>query len=179
MNLKGWEYEYESLPYWKNHKEIFCTDEIFEAPHPVDMACVIYSIAEVSMLNYLGFCAILSQKSQPVLQLSIVGMNFSPYAFFSSDGNYLFLKAMHRKRSAFILILDLVKKTYAVEPFASSTLDYTINELSSDEFEILFSEAALKSNPNREYWNHKKIVLPQKRWHPWSDLEAGGELNWV
>ncbi len=177
MNLKGWEYEYESLPYWENHKEIFCTDEIFEAPHPADVACVIYSVAEVSMMNYLGFCAILSQKSQPVLQLSIVGMNFSPYAFFSSDGNYLFLKAHYRREKRFLLILNLAKKTYSVEHFAPPNLEYTLNEKSNDVFEVLFPQKVVESDSRLKRLHRKEITLKKRHWHPWRDLAEGRDLN--
>ena len=45
-------------------------DEYFEIPQS-DTLCCIYSIAEVSMCNYLGFLAILKNKEKPLLQVKI------------------------------------------------------------------------------------------------------------
>lgn len=59
MKTTGWKYDFTSLPHWENReKDPLIYDEFFEIPQS-DILCCLYSITEVSMLNYQGFLAIL------------------------------------------------------------------------------------------------------------------------
>lgn len=106
MNIAGWEYGFESLPRWENREVMKdCKDYLTESGD-ASRACLIYSVTEVGMMNYLGFCAIFQNKENPELLLHIPYVNFEPYAKFSKDGKLLFLKALYRYGKRFILVID-------------------------------------------------------------------------
>ena len=67
MKTTDWEYDFASLPRWDNRERIpYVYDEYYALPQS-DTLCCLYSICEASMLNYLGFLAILKNKENPEL----------------------------------------------------------------------------------------------------------------
>lgn len=94
MLIQGWNFDFESLPYWDNHDKIpYVTDDLFQNEIS-NVACIIYSIAEVRMCHSIGFLAILRNKENPELLLNITNFCFPKQEItFSSDGNIVFLQA--------------------------------------------------------------------------------------
>ena len=93
MRYTDWQFDFASLPRWGNRARIhFVFDEYYEVPEK-DLLCCIYSVAEVSMLNYQGFLAILRNKQKPELVLSVTDILFCVNFSHSEDGKLLFLKA--------------------------------------------------------------------------------------
>lgn len=176
MNIQGWEINEKILPHWDNRERIpYCEDYLFESP-TADVACLIYSVAEVRMMDYRGFCAVYKNKQSPKLVLNVSYINFDPYVHFSRDGNLIFLKATYRTGKRFILVLDLIEKSYAVVHFSPAAL-YEIEELDNGVFDLFFDEITLKACPEAERFNHTKVDCKNLRFRKWDVLENGGELN--
>jgi len=93
MRTSDWKYDYSSLPHWENRNSIpFIYDEFYELPKSNKLCCI-YSIAEVSMCNYEGFLAILSNKNDPSLLLNVPkGINFCDNFSASDDERFIFLQ---------------------------------------------------------------------------------------
>lgn len=71
MNTTDWKYDFASLPRWDTREKFpFVDDEFFELPQSNTLCCL-YSIVEASMLNYVGFLAILKNKDNPELILNL------------------------------------------------------------------------------------------------------------
>ncbi len=174
MNFSGWEFDATILPYWENHNKFPCEDLLFEAPN-AEYACLIYSVTEVSMLNYWGFGSILENKDAPRVLLNIKYVNFEPYVHFSKDGNLVFLKANYRYGKRFILVLNLRKKAFSIVHFCTPFC-YDIVEKSDGLFEIVFDEKTL-SDPRSTQIKDTLINTQELRWRKWTVLEEGGDLN--
>ena len=92
MQTTDWSFDFASLPRWDNREKWFYTyDAFYEVPGK-DMLCCIYSVAEVSMLNYEGFLAILRNKEKPELVLNPADICFCVNFSQSADGRFLFLQ---------------------------------------------------------------------------------------
>ena len=65
MRTTDWKFDFASLPRWDNRERIgFVYDEFYEIPEK-DMLVCIYSVAEVSMLNYQGFSLFRRMAKKP------------------------------------------------------------------------------------------------------------------
>ena len=177
MNIQGWELDPSLLPHWDNHFAFpHCEDHLFESPDG-EAAALIYSVLEVDMLNYRGFCAIYTRKTDPLLCLAIRFVNFWPYAHFSKDGNLIFLKVFYRGGVRFLLVLDRQRKAYAVVQFSPPNLSYTITEEGNGIFILTFPEEQLRSNPRLANFNAACVDISGLKWKSWEALAEGGELN--
>ena len=177
MNIQGWELDPSLLPHWDNHSAFpHCEDHLFESPDG-EAAALIYSVLEVGMLNYRGFCGIYTRKTEPLLCLAIRFVNFWPYAHFSKDGNLIFLKAFYRGGVRFLLVLDRQRKAYAVVQFSPPNLSYTITEEGNGIFILTFPEEQLRSNPRLANFNATCVDISGLKWKSWDVLAEGGELN--
>ena len=178
MELKGWNIDAEKLPCWDNRETILdCRDYLYESPTG-DAACLIYSVAEVSMLKYWGFCAIYKNRQAPELALCVRYVNFAPYARFSRDGNLVFLKATYRAGVRFILILDLKKEVYATVKFMPHNMEYDIREGDSGVFYTVFDPCAIENDVCLAKLFHGTKIDPARlRWRKWSALSDGGDLH--
>ena len=175
MNISGWNFDFTTLPYWNNRDSVYCEDHLFESPNS-EYACLIYSVTEVRMLSYYGFCAVFDNKENPSLILNIKYVNFEPYAYFSKDGELLFLKATYRYGKQFILVLNLKKKVFSVVHFCAP-LYYDILQKNDGVFEIVFDEKTMQSDSRAKQISDTCIKLKDMRWRSWKILEDGGNLN--
>lgn len=117
MRTTDWEFDFASLPRWDIRERIpFVYDEFFEVPGK-DMLCCIYSVAEVSMMNYEGFLAILRNKQKPELVLNVTDISFCVNFSHSKDGNLLFLQpSFYSPEKGYrrpVMILDMEKGRYS------------------------------------------------------------------
>ena len=177
MNIQGWEFDPALLPHWDNHTAFpHCEDHLFASPNG-DAAALIYSVLEVGMLNYRGFCAIYHRKTEPILRLAIRYVNFWPFAHFSKDGNYVFLKAFYRGGVRFLLVLDIKREAYAVVPFSPPNISYTVTEEENGVFTLAFPEEQLRGNPALAEFNATRVDINGLKWRSWSALAEGGDLN--
>lgn len=176
MNISGWEFDFESLPRWDNRETMLdCKDYLYESPDAT-YACLLYSVTEVGMLNYRGFCAILQGKNAPELLLHIPYVNFEPYAKFSKDGKLLFLKALYRYGKRFILVLNLEKSKYAVVHFCAPVW-YELEESDGGMFRITFDKEQTKDDRRIQRIKNTLIDTEQLNWRKWKPLAEGGELH--
>lgn len=169
MDLQGWEIDGRKLPYWDNRDKFPCTDHLFESPE-VDAACLIYSVTEVSMMAYRGFCAVLGHKSAPELLLCVRHFNFEPYVRFSGDGELIFLKAHDRGGKRSVLVLNLKEKAYAIVPFSPPDSGYEIEERADGVFEACWDDAILARDERLARFDRFVIDRQRLRFRKWSDL---------
>lgn len=182
MEIGGWNFEYTTLPHWSDREEYPCTDCMLESPNG-EVGCLIYSIPEVE--NALGYCAILSNKAQPALLLSILEIVFDKAVTFSRDQRFLILRARYRRDKWFLLILDLAEQKYSVEHTVPIARQYSIEERADGEFEILVegrSPMALSGVSVENAWLQGTMrrlfsVHGKRRWRSWRDLAEGADLN--
>lgn len=179
MNINGWEYDFSTMKHWDvRDKMPYVTDKIFESPNK-DVACLLYSIAEVRMLDFRGFFALFENKDEPKLLLCVDYINFYEFAYFSDSGRFLFLKATYRTDKHFVLILDLSEKKYAVVnsvPFGNCC-SFKESETEFGVFEMCVDKSCFGSNVNTAYIKNEMIDIKELQFKDWSDLENGEDLN--
>ena len=182
MDIKGWEIDCENLPHWKqsstaSHGSAGETPMfLLESPH-ADLACLFYATIEVRMTTYIGALALYQNKQTPELLLGIRYVYFDPYAYFSPDGKYVFLKASYRYGKRFVLVLNLEKKTYAIVHFSPRYAGYEFDSCGDEVFEIRFDEKSLEHDARLKKFNHTKVDCPKLKWKSWEDLANGEDLN--
>ncbi len=178
MDLKGWEYDCDSLPFWKDRRE----SHLFELPN-ADLACLRYYTVDTFARTTRDFCAILSQKRKPVLLLHILEIEISPEACLSRDLRYLILRARYRREKSFLLLLDLAEKKFAVEHVVPIHREYSIEEREDGIFDLLIcgqDPTTLESTAENAWLQgsmRRTFSLKAKRWRDWSALSEGRELN--
>lgn len=143
MLSTDWNFDFSSLPGWENReRNPYIYDEFYEVEGS-DMLCCIYSIAEVSMGNYLGFLAILGGKKEPKLFLNIAnGFCFCNNFSASEDGRFVFLQpsiynkddlSVHRP----ILIIDMLETTFSFLITDNVNPNYKIVETDRCRFKVV------------------------------------------
>ncbi len=175
MLTTDWNFDFESLPRWDNrNKMIYVYDEYHYLPES-DTLCCIYSITEVSMLNYVGFLAILQNKSNPKLILNIAeGFNFCDNFSASKDGRLLFLqptiycKTLNRSFRP-ILIIDVIDNKFSFVSTDNVNPLYKVIELDKFSFKIEADES--QKNDERLSALCKIIIrTDQLKWYELSEL---------
>lgn len=178
MRTTDWNFDFASLPRWDNRERMpFVYDEFFEVPGK-DMLCCIYSVAEVSMLNYLGFLAILRNKEKPELVLNVADFMFCVNFSHSEDGKLLFLQPSlyfretgHIRRP--VLVLDMEKDRFTLVKTKNYCPDYRVEERKPNVFVIEADERERKTNPALAALHGKVIRTKWKKWYP---MERLGKL---
>lgn len=109
-----WEFDFSTLPHWKNRLEIPYIYDAFLPFEKADLLFCVHSVAEVTMLNYRGFFSILENKESPrvvfSLQEGIVGPNLYP----SGKEGYLCFEAYCRGKGSVSLLYSVHRKAFAV-----------------------------------------------------------------
>ena len=176
MNIDGWEYDYTTLPYWENRATSkSCNDYLFESPNN-EHSCLIYGVIKTEMENNIGFCSIFSQKDSPRLMLNLKYMNIASPAYFSKDGNFLFLKALYRQVVCFVLAIDLRREMYSIIHFTPNDFSYSINENDAGFLEFQFDDPSEYSADFQKIYR-SELPLSKMKWKKWTDLENGEDLN--
>lgn len=109
--MTDWVFDFSQLPRWDIREESpWVSDAFYEVG---DYLICLYSINEVSMLNYQGFLAVLRNKAAPEL-VANPARSFPFWQTFhaSGDGRFVFLQAcIPGKRP--VVILDLEQNRFA------------------------------------------------------------------
>ena len=179
MRTTDWKYDFASLPCWDNREKFpYVYDEFYELPQS-DTLCCLYSIVEASMLNYVGFLAILKNKEQPKMILNVAEkftfcVNFSA----SEDGNLLFLQPsiyfpdMNRCIRP-ILILDIQNDCFSYIKTANYCPLYKVVQKKADVFVVDADEHECKNNKKLAALHGKKI---RTRWLKWYKMDKLSQL---
>ncbi len=175
MLTTDWKFDFSTLPQWDNRNRIpYVYDEYYEVPNS-DTLCCIYSIAEVSMGNYLGFLAILKDKSNPTLLLNVTEKFCFCNNFASSkDGRFLFLQPhVYNKEEESVcrpvLIIDVIANKFAVVATDNLNPRYKIIELDNFNFKAEADESQ-KGDQRLDELCRKKIQIDCLEWHELSEL---------
>lgn len=115
-------------------------DQFHEIPQQ-DALCCLYSIVEARMLHYVGFLAILKNKSDPTLFLNISqGMNFYDSFFVSGDGRLIFLQpCLYNEQCGIktpILVIDLAENRFSYVLTDNIRSWHSVKQKSSDVFVV-------------------------------------------
>lgn len=171
MKTTDWNYDFTSLPRWDNRERFpWVYDEYFEIPQS-DTLCCLYSITEATMLNYLGFLAILRNKEKPELVLNIAdGFDFCVNFSASEDGSLLFLQPSlydpsTNRYSRPILILDVQNHRFSYLRTANYCPDYKVVQKKAHTFVIEADEHQRKAIPQLNALHGRKIRTRWLRWH--------------
>ena len=182
MKTTDWKFDFSSLPRWNNRESIpYVYDEFFEISQN-DTLCCIYSIAEVSMCNNLGFLAIVKNKEKPELFLNISeGFCFYPKVFVSKDGNLIFLQPSifnQHTNTAVIpsLIIDLSKHAFAYFEFDNHTPYFEIVEVKRNIFKIVDEPQQNKIRKRLRSLIGRKIRINSLKWYDISKLVSLPEM---
>lgn len=178
MKNTDWKYDFASLPHWDIRDRIpFVYDAFFELPQS-DTLCCLYSIAEVSMLNYVGFLAILRNKDNPELVLNIADeFDFCDNFSASADGNLIFLQPSLYDRSTNrysrpVLILDIPNHRFSYLRTANYCPVYKVIQKKANVFMIEADERQRKAIPQLNALHGKKIRTRWLKWHDFSKLPS-------
>lgn len=177
MKTTDWKYDFSSLPHWKNREKMpFVFDEFFELTK-TDVLCCIYSIAEVSMDNYIGFLAILKNKDCPSLLLNITDeFLFSTNFSASTDERFIFLQPSiydercEEKRP--ILIIDLIKCRFSYLLTKNLNRCYKIKQECDHVFTIEADALQRKNNKALKALHGKEICIDKLQWHDIQELKS-------
>lgn len=119
MKSIDWPYDFSALPHWGNHESMLYIGDVFTESPYAKYLCALYANCEVSMMNYMGFLAVLKNKVDPELILNVTAFNVTDErAFFTADERYLIVQA-HLRKSGLggyadtFLVIDLNELKFA------------------------------------------------------------------
>lgn len=177
MKTTDWKYEFTSLPHWENHSLPYVFDEYLEIPQ-TDILCCVYSIAEVTMCNYLGFLAILKNKQNPELILNITdNILFLNQISVNAKGNLIFLQSdlydKSSKRSERpLIIIDVEKNMFSYYKTNNYNPCYTVVELNEDTFGIKADDYQIKHDKRLKVLSRKKIKIRHLQWYAFTEFST-------
>lgn len=178
MKTTDWKFDFSSLPHWDNRNSIpFVYDEFFDIPQNNTLCCI-YSIAEVSMCNYVGFLAIIKNKEKPELFLNITeGITFCPNVSVNTDGNLIFLQpSIYDKDTNTIkrpiLIINISKHVFSYIVTDNHNPCYKVVELSKNVFKIDADTYQKKVDKRLNALSRKKIRINRLKWHSLAELDS-------
>ena len=171
-----WKFDFASLPRWENHNSAHYAYDEFFGISQTDTLCCIYSIAEVRMMSYQGFLAILQNKENPKVVLNVTkDMNFCDNFSASNDGKLIFLqpsmyndKTKQVKRP--ILILDIEKKKFAYVETNQWNPEYKVIEVAENVFRVEPDPVQAKNDERLRALSELEIRTDSMKWYPWSQL---------
>lgn len=179
MRTTDWKFDYSSLPRWNNReKALWVYDEYFEIPQS-DMLCCLYAIEEVSMMNYLGFLAILRNKKAPELLLNIAdGFSFCVNFSVNTEGNLIFLQPNIRNQTTNemirpVLILDMKKNRFSYLKTDNYCPAYKVIQKNAAVFEIEADEYQKNGIKQLAALHGKRI---RTRWLKWYSMDRLPQL---
>lgn len=175
MKTTDWKFDFSVLPRWENRNLIpYVYDEFLELPQS-NMLCCIYSIAEVTMCNYLGFLAILKNKEKPSLYLNITEFTFTGNISVSPDGSLIFLqpdiyyeKTNECKRPRLIIDVKRNVFSYTFNPC------YIVKEIIEKTIDA--NEYQRKNDKHLNALSKKKIQTDRLKWYELIELNSLPEL---
>ncbi len=162
MRTTDWKFDFSSLPYWNNRETLWdAYDEFYEIASS-NLLCCLYSIAEVRMLDYRGFLAILRNKNDPELILNISEYTFTQTFFTDKEEKLIFLQfCLHNQktdRTVYpILILDIGRNRFS---YALSRNTVGVRRITQDKTAVFTVELS----------GHRSKKI-RSRWLRWRPLE--------
>ena len=176
MRITDWKFDFSSLPHWNDRDTIlWIYDEFFDIPQS-DTLCCIYSVAEVSMCNYLGHLAILKNKEKPELLLNVdQGMSFCDNVSVSTDGSLIFLQPDIRYKRP-VLIIDITKNIFSYVLTDNHNPCYKIVESGRNVFAIEADAYQKKNDKLLKALCRRKIRINSLRWYSLDKLESLPEM---
>lgn len=178
MKTTDWKFDFSLLPRWDNRNfDPWVYDEFFEIPQS-DTLCCIYSIAEVTMCNYLGFLAIIKTKKDPKLFLNITeGMKFTNNISVNKNGNLIFLQPSIYNTATEtdkrpILIIDISKNIFSYFDTENFNTCYKVAELNDDIFGIEADEYQKKYDKRLNVLSKKKIQIKSLNWYKLTEINS-------
>ena len=178
MKTTDWKYDFSSLPRWDNRERIpYVYDAFFELPQS-DTLCCLYSICEASMLNYLGFLAILKNKENPELVLNITEeFAFCDNVSVSDDGNLIFLQpSIYDKDTNCcprpVLILDIKNNLFSFLKTVNYSPLYKVVQKKANVFVIEADAHERKHNKQLASLHGKKIRIRWLKWYKMDKLST-------
>lgn len=182
MKTTDWKFDFSSLPRWNDRETIpFVYDEFWDIPQS-DTLCCLYSIAEVSMCNCLGFLAILKNKEDPTLFLNIAdGFAFCTNMSVNKAGNLIFLQpSIHNKDANVIqrplLIVDVNKNVFSYVTTENFNPCYRVVELNENVFKVEADAHQKKHDKCLAALSRKKIRINRLKWHDLMQIHALPEM---
>lgn len=172
MKTTDWKYDFPSLPRWDNREKFpWVYDEFYELSQS-DTLCCLYSVAEASMLNYVGFLAIFRNKEKPELVLNVTDFPFCVNFSASEDGNLLFLQPSiydrdTNRRLRPVLILDIQKNRFSYIKTANYCPGYQVIQKKANVF-VVEADDQRKTIPQLAALHGRKI---RTRWLRWYAME--------
>ena len=177
MRTTDWNFDFSTLPYWNMRDTIpYVHDEFFEITNS-DMLCCIYSISEVTMLNFVGRLAILKDKSSPKLWFSVPEeIGFCSNFFADEEGNLIFLQPSIYYRDVCetkrpILIIDVPKNAFSYVETDNFNPSYVITRLENNVYGVCADEDQKKNDKCLARLCKKKINTDRLKWHDISQLD--------
>lgn len=175
-DIEGWVYPFDTLPHWDHHGRFAnVEDKLYENPY-ADMACLLYSIVEASMCNYIGFLAILENKASPVLSLNLTELEF-PWneIFFSKDGQLIFVKAraynrQKNKMHFFFLVINLKKAIFAYQKISSGNECYSWEETRPGKFRIVVDAYQAAYDQTLQTLDGMVVDTDEMEWFPIKEI---------
>lgn len=178
MRETDWKFDFSTLPHWENRNSVpYVYDEFLELPQS-DTLCCIYSVAEVSMGNYLGFLAIIKNKKNPSLFLNIAKrFNFSDNISANSKGSLIFLQpSIYYKETNSvkrpILIIDIEKECFSYLDTDNCNPCYKVAEKNENVFAIVADGYQKKYDKRLNALSKKKIRINRLIWHELAELDS-------
>ena len=175
MKTTDWKYDFTSLPRWDNRENFWGVyDEYFEIPQS-DTLCCLYSIVEASMLNYVGFLAILKNKEQPELTLNVVEFAFCVNFSVSEDGTLIFLQPSIYDRASNrcvrpVLILDIQNNRFSYLMTGNYCPSYHVIQKTPHVFVVKADERQRKGIRQLAALHGKKIRTCWLKWYAMDKL---------
>ena len=177
MRTTDWNCDFSTLPRWDNRERIpYVFDEFYELPQS-DILCCLYSVAEASMMNYMGFLAIFRNKENPELVLNVTDFPFCVNFSASDDGNLLFLQPSIylREKSRTVrpvLVLDIKNNRFSYLKTANDCPAYNVVQKKPHIFVIEVDEQQRKGIRQLAELHGKTIQTRWLRWHKIDKLSA-------
>lgn len=177
MRTTDWFYDFSALPRWDNRERIhYVFDEFYELPQS-DTLCCLYSVAEASMLNYVGFLAIFRNKEKPELVLNVTDFPFCVNFSASDDGNLLFLQPSiylpEKDRIVRpVLLLDIKNNRFSYLRTKNYCPAYQVTQKSGHVFEVEADAQQRNGIPQLAALHGKKIRTRCLRWYTMDKLSA-------
>ena len=176
MTTTDWKYDFTSLPHWDNREKYpYIWDKFFEIPQS-DTLCCLYSIQEVTMMNCLGFLAILKNKEKPELILNVAeGFTFCVNFSASDDGNLLFLQPSFYFRDTNrcirpVLILDIQNNRFSFIRTDNFCPIYKVVQKNANLFVVEADESNRKSIPQLAAFHGTEIQTCCLKWYEMDKL---------
>lgn len=169
MEISGWQFDFASLPRWDMRERDAYIEDILTENALSDTACLLYSITEASMMNFVGCLALFRNKAHPELVSNVHTIRFPRQeVVYSADGNLLFLNTRIDYRML-LVVIDLRSFCFSYVPVKTLSSCYTVEERSG-QFVFCVDAHQAQHDKRLHRLEGKEIKIERLKWHPLSEL---------